>query len=568
VSLGRQATLELQRQRRTRPASAGAPGLGQPLSIPGLPSYASAPLANLPAGPVASIQQQMGMPATQIGQAWSPIQAQIQKELGGGTASAQTALAFAQNQFTNALSTALSNVPNIDPGSALRSAQQTVLAGATIAGNFNHIRDLISSVHDPTSAINAFRTAGGLIVAASGAAFGAATAGVGALIVGAVAMGLQFLNSIGMFGSTPKGTELYPGFWVTSPNGPPWPSACANGQYTDSSGQTKAGCPPAPTIQVGNIVASWAAPVSPGSPLWRRFPRPVSPWGFSTYGGGTDADTPWFGPTPAEAGQNRFQWNGDFWYAPIRQTSSRPIDLAFPNYHNVVEVVMQGTTPGTPISDFHHAFIAAWLANQEFALNGLKPLPDYQVLQHVLRAWNRAHSPASTFPIGQWTFPPTTPPRLVIPQATQPSGGLFFEPAIALTGPTTRIKTTDATGPTLGGFAAGGWYEATLVTACLADMPDDLNEPESPAYARSPSNPDWLAINTGGPRVNADVAQAERAAAGGGGWFGVPAPVAGAAAATGGAVAAGGAAALLYSWATGKAMDVVFDEIVALVVPK
>src|SRR5260370_30346143 len=74
-----------------------------------------------------------------------------------------------------------------------------------------------------------------------------------------------------------------------------------------------------------------------------------------------------------------------------------PIELLFPEYNDVVM-----PAPGTglfetgPLAGFHLAFIAAWKANKEYALNGQKCQPDATVLQHCILVWNRAHVSSST----------------------------------------------------------------------------------------------------------------------------------------------------------------------------
>src|SRR5262249_4259354 len=87
----------------------------------------------------------------------------------------------------------------------------------------------------------------------------------------------------------------------------------------------------------------------------------------------------------------------------------RPIDLAFPVFHHleceaIKGYALQGTSikeiglvQGAAVAEFLMAFYAAWKTNAERALNGQNALPDWQVLLHVLRLWNRTHESTTEF---------------------------------------------------------------------------------------------------------------------------------------------------------------------------
>jgi hypothetical protein len=78
---------------------------------------------------------------------------------------------------------------------------------------------------------------------------------------------------------------------------------------------------------------------------------------------------------------------------------TRPIDHAFPQYRTLESnTLFHG-------GSFQQAFFAAWKMNAAYALNGLKPQDDAQVLLHTLRLWNKAHEATNTVKMGPSTGP-------------------------------------------------------------------------------------------------------------------------------------------------------------------
>lgn len=315
--------------------------------------------------------------------AWSDVQSQIQAE--GGS---DLDLLAAKNALGDAF-TGLTSVGGImegDATGALAAAKGLVLAGNTVAGAVNHVQSLLAAAQgaDPTQAFQMFTgTLIGIAVSS-----GALTAGIGAVIVAGVGAALSFMEQAGLFGSPPQGTQICPGLYQN----------------------------PAPTIQVG-CVGSNAQAVKPGSPYWRRFPKSS---------GGNTNDGEWYDGTSA------ISWSGSV-NGPKNDWGSYPntrmIDNAFPDYHFLA---CQGTIAG--LESFSQVFTQAWIANQEYALNGLKAQPDWAVLSNVVRVWNRAHASTSTVDVA-----PVSKPYVAQPLPKQGGGwtgcpgGLppFFQTAVS-----------------------------------------------------------------------------------------------------------------------------------------
>jgi hypothetical protein len=278
--------------------------------------------------------------------AWSKIQAQLTVE-GNGPAS--LAAATAQEEFASVFDNIASQL-GVDPSTALDAAQQYIVAGHTVLGAVDTVQKVVSAAQggDPAGAFNILT--GAMVAAATST--GLVTAGVGALITIGVGAALSILQNAGLFGSPPKGTEWCPGLFTST----------------------------LPKIQVG-CVATNANVVQYGSPYWRRFPK---------RSGGNTNDALWFAQNGSIPGDfNTIEWAGSpngpkaYWTS---YGGYRLIDSAFPDVHYLaVQNVLSG------LSDFADAFTQAWIANKEYALNGLKVQPDWQVLRTLLGIWNRAH---------------------------------------------------------------------------------------------------------------------------------------------------------------------------------
>lgn len=282
---------------------------------------------------------QTAMQVPEFAQAWSEVQTQIQGE--GGS---DLDLLAAKNALGSAFEglTGVGGIMEGDASGALSAAKGLVIAGNTVAGAVHHVESLIAAAQgaDPAQAFQLFTgTLIGIAVSS-----GALTAGIGAVIVAGVGAALSFMEQAGLFGTAPQGTQICSGLYQN----------------------------PAPTLQVG-CVGTQAQPVKPGSPYWRRFPKPS---------GGNEGDATWYT-------DSYVSWAGSP-NGPKSEWGSYPrtrlIDDAFPDYHYLA---CQGTIAG--LETFSQMFTQAWVANKEYELNGLKSQPDWAVLSNVVRVWNRAH---------------------------------------------------------------------------------------------------------------------------------------------------------------------------------
>jgi len=275
-------------------------------------------------------------------QAWGEINGQLDIE-GAGT----TEINSAKIALTNAFEQLSTQSFGLSGQDAINAAKQYVLVGQTVLGAVQTVGGLVGQLENgapPLEVMQAFT--GTLIGLAAGA--GLISAGVGAAIVAGVGAILDILGSVGLFGSPPPGVGV-PGCNYSVPS--------------------------QPDFQFGCIVA-WGPKVEPTSTQWRKFPQPGNP-----------PDEPWFQPIP-----NTSTVYGDWPQIPngpppIRlggpAPAGRPIDTGFPAYQRALNDSSNG--------GFFLAFFQAWQSNAEYALNGLRPQPDEQVLIHTLRLWNRAH---------------------------------------------------------------------------------------------------------------------------------------------------------------------------------
>lgn len=278
--------------------------------------------------------------------AWNQIQGQLTNE-GASSLEIQAAKDALAQTFSDLTSSSAGF--GLSASDALQSAQTYVTAGRTVLGAVTHIQGLISAAQGATDPAPIFKMFTGTLIGVAMAA-GALSAGVGAVIVTGVAIALDLLEQVGLFGSKPSGSVIASyGGWTTTTNGPP-PNIVLNGAVYST----------APTIPTAH------------SPSWRRFPDPIR-----------SGDAGWFTKQ-----SNQFQWNGDTWGFPA--PDYRAIDQAFPDYNRLFECNAGAATVGA-MHDFVQAFGQGWIANKEYDLNGLKSQPDWQVLAHLVRVWNRAH---------------------------------------------------------------------------------------------------------------------------------------------------------------------------------
>ena len=323
-------------------------------------------------------------------QAWSGVQNQFNAE-GGAAAGV---IAVAQQNYYDAfhqLTSTLNVLPNSAQGllQAGSAAAGLVINSSTIGGAVQNVSSLISAVESgaPAVIVQSFT---GVLVSGLGLAIaaGAVSFGVGAAIV----LGIEVVADVleGVLGAATPPAATICGYNLTQK-----PTFIVDCVWT--YGQAVTG--------------------GPHSPYWRKFPRPA-----------VSGDAWWFaeGPPPVttwSSGQSSDKWG----YAGgllLGATPTRPIDSAFTVYHqlecdlNAVAAVAAldpaagGTVQGlfgTPpqnygpdqvaFARFVRAYMTAWMANQEYALNGLTAQDDGIVLTQLVQFWNAAHETGDTFAI-------------------------------------------------------------------------------------------------------------------------------------------------------------------------
>ncbi len=278
--------------------------------------------------------------------AWGKVQDQLHAE-----GASDLDLSAAKQSLANAFSQIVSNPQgfNLSSSDALKAATDFTIAGRTVLGAVDQVQGLIAASQgsDPTQA---FQMVTGTLIGVAVAA-GALSAGIGSVIVVGVGAALSLMQSAGLFGSPPQGQQICNGLWINPP----------------------------PTLQVGCVGAN-AQAVKNGSPYWRHYPK---------RSGGNTNDAAWFQSSYAAA------WSGSA-TGPMSTwmgfSDTRLIDSAFPEAHYLACQHVPSALAG-----LNAAFLSAWTANKEYALNGLKAQPDWIVLEHTLRAWNKAHQPSSTY---------------------------------------------------------------------------------------------------------------------------------------------------------------------------
>lgn len=331
-------------------------GLQAPVRRIGLGNFALSDVLQLPGGQGA----------------WSQIQQQISAD--GDTAEGTVAqnMVVAQNDFLDAINQISNAQPDIDTSQLVPAGLGYVINNRTIGGAINNVEGLVSAVESgvPSAIVQSVT---GLItssvtVLVAGAVI---STGVGAAIIA----GIGILDAaISFFTHAPAGEAICGGTVNPPPN---YLVGCA----FNTNGQT---------TQLG-----------PTNPDWRKFPVPSNPndaWWFQAV---PTTSIPYSITTTAgnwTAGRSTDQWGA------VLGAGTRPIDAAFSVYHELeCEIASAKQTIGwgagaigpdaVMYAQFQLAFIAAWKSNQEYALNGLKAQPDWLVLLHTARLWNRAHAP-------------------------------------------------------------------------------------------------------------------------------------------------------------------------------
>lgn len=355
--------------------------------------------------------------------AWSAVSDQLTAE--GAPAGDIDAAKHAFTDAYNQLNRTASYTSAADLASA---AGKYIRAGRTAAGAIEHLGDLVaagtSGDPPPAQVANTFMgTMIGIVVAAGGL-----SAGVGAVIMAAVTAVLGLFQELGFFGSPPKGQEVCPGAFADPPAAAVL-GACAVVQTTSPKGAN------------GRPV-NWP-PATPGAGYWRRFPAKSNAEDFAVWYTQNGADRG--GAWPKTGIDGRPYPYPDRWWTRS-EAWRRLIDAAFPEYR-LLECEQQSAACGAPggtlaeklsaemwrrlrpptplqlaLCDFGAAFFAAWQANKEYALNGLVPQDDWQVLVHVARVWNAAREVGT----GQYILTPGPKPGLDLaalpPAASFPPG--------------------------------------------------------------------------------------------------------------------------------------------------
>lgn len=317
-------------------------------------------------------------------QAWAPIQAQME-----GEGQSIDNIGFAKDQFDSALQNAAAG--GLDASNAYQAASALVTASHTVIGTVAHVQGLIGAAQggDVTTVYNTFM---GTMLSIAAVA-GVAAPGIGAAIVAGIGVALYLLQNAGLFGGgAPIGFQL-PG--------------CSTNTIFPTQATIQVGC----MGMFGATGSAEGGAIKQGSALWRHFPKPS---------GGNKNDDVWYitpsqwlngykvdtsaGPVPnggpwvevAFGKITSFLWSGSANAAAVPYSWApaafgfRFIDVAFPDYHYLN---CETTIPG--LKDFQTAFRTAWMANQEYALNGIKPQDNYVILDNLVRVWNRSHDSSS-----------------------------------------------------------------------------------------------------------------------------------------------------------------------------
>jgi hypothetical protein len=446
------------------------PSLPTTPTIPSLPTTPSIPsLPTLPSGTVPSGQDlaqaaQGLVPPIDTGQtdfnslvqnssfgslvqqAWGPVQQQMLAEgLDPSNPLDAANLNTAQGMFANAYNQ-LTQQMGVEATSAMQAAAQYVQTGKTIAGAVQTVVSLIKQaegVQDIQGACNFVGSLMGTVVTAA-IASGAVTAGIGAAITAVVGVTIALIEAAWPGNPQPAGQLICA---QTGPQGAQ--IYCSGASFT-------VGC----ICCFSHAPIGQTTPIGPGTSVWRDFPNPTDPndagwfqyvgvigqpqsatgpFGGPTAGAGAPGYTyPLQGaPTAGNAPQGLGVWKNATWSTPF--AGMRTIDGAFPNYRQLeYELTVpfgNEVEPCPPaLVDFGKAFFAAWKSNQAFALNGLKPIPDEQVLLQTLAMFNRSHDGSTTYEItadySNATVMP--PPQLAATGVLDPTPASPFIPYVRM----------------------------------------------------------------------------------------------------------------------------------------
>lgn len=291
--------------------------------------------------------------------AWADIQGRMQLEgIDPGI------INIAKTQFTDAYANLGQAAQDLNDSDIANAAKQLVLTGKTVAGAVNVVQGLISSGGNLALAPDAINGFTGTMLAI-GASTGLVTGIAAGIVAGVTGLVVDALKGAGLFGgSAPAAGVTCGGFPFNTK--PDWTVGC---------------------------LGAWGPAIAPGSTYWRSFPQ-YHPQTFA------DADLPWF--IPGQVGPGN--WKGAFYgiraqgadqsYSGVPNPPStdwRPIDNAFGQYGLIPPLEQNITTQAPELAGLVAAFVAAWYANAEYALNGWQPKADSDVLAHTVRLWNAAH---------------------------------------------------------------------------------------------------------------------------------------------------------------------------------
>lgn len=296
---------------------------------------------------------------------WAAIEKQIRAENGGvnilsGVSGMHLNLAIDQafETFKSAFS-GLSGQPGVGPDEATQGAAQFTVNAHTIAGAVDSISNLVSAAAHGAPPAQLLQGFSSLVISVAVGA-GAVTAGAGAAIAIGVAIVASLISNLLNSGG-PPGASICGVTWTPAPQ---WVvSTYFGGDRHECFG-------------IYGVLPTDNSSISPASPDWLRFPDPNS-------------DAAW-----SPDGKN--PKTGRDWYQLANGLA--PIDLAFPQFYRMRCDLARPWPPA--LADFYKGFVAAWKANAEYTLNGLKAQPDWKVLATYVRIWNAAHDDSSTFDFG------------------------------------------------------------------------------------------------------------------------------------------------------------------------
>jgi hypothetical protein len=319
---------------------------------------------------------------------WGQINNQLAYEYSQGAQTAQqyqNAITQAQTDFAGAYDQIAQVAQAPDP---VNAALQYVMSKNTVAGALQQVAGLIGPGQNPAATQAVQQVTGTMLGLLSLEAVGAGivSAGVGAAVVAGVTLFIDVLGNLGLFGKAPTGVQICPGVYVSTT--PDWVYNCCGG-YSPGIPQ-----------------------ISPGSPLWRRFPSPTNPTDSAWYApvGVVSNWGPAGAPLTVQAPQANGQYQALAFFPRLEQLACEQNAINGTNLYGFSQQTYCGQpTSGYLLStwaqaqvgfglkvavnlaDFQNMFFQAWKANQEYALNGLTPQSDALVLLTTIHAWNRAH---------------------------------------------------------------------------------------------------------------------------------------------------------------------------------